>query len=74
MAATSSVFTLGRIAEILDEDGDWLDEIAIDMDPEGGRLIVWGPSDTATTPFTRDGIKNLRQLVIEHRKLGTAKE
>jgi hypothetical protein len=72
VAATSSVFTIGRVAEILGEDEDWLDEIAID--PEDGRLVVWGPNDTATTAFTRNGIENLRQLVIEHRKLIAGKE
>ena len=44
------------------------------MDPEDGRLIVWGPNDTEATAITRDGIENLRQLVIEHRKLSAAKE
>ena len=74
MAATSSVFTIARVAEILGEDEDWLDDIAIEMDPEDGRLIVWGPNDTATIAFTRDGIENLRHLVIEHRKLSAGNE
>jgi hypothetical protein len=74
VAATSSVFTIGRVAEILGEDENWLDEIAIERDPEDGRLVVWGPNDTATTAFTRDGIENLRQLVIEHRKLIAGKQ
>jgi hypothetical protein len=69
MAATSNVFTIGRVAEILGEHEDWLDDIASEMEPEDGRLTVWGTSDTATTAFTRDGIDYLRQLVIEHRKL-----
>jgi hypothetical protein len=74
VAAISSVFTIGRVAEMFGEDEDWLADIAIEMEPEDGRLVVWGSSDTETTAFTRDGIENLRQLVIEHRKLIAGKE
>jgi hypothetical protein len=69
MAATSSVFTISRGAEILVEDEHCLDDIAIEMEPEDGRLTVWGTDDTSTTAFTRDGIESLRQLVVEHGKL-----
>ena len=72
MAATSSVFTISRVAEILGEDEDWLGDLAIEMEPEDGRLTVWGTNDTSTTAFTRDGIENLRQLVIKHRKPSAA--
>jgi hypothetical protein len=46
MAATSSVFTISHVAEILGEDEQSLDDIAIEMEPEDGRLTVWG----TTTP------------------------
>ncbi len=69
MAAVSSVFTIGRVAEILGEDEDWLSDVALEMEPEGGCLTVCGTDDSTTTAFTRDGIENLRQLVIEYRKL-----
>jgi len=74
MAAPSSVFTIGRAAEILGEDEDWLSQIALELEPEDGRLTVWGSNDSVTTAFTRDGIENLRQLVIEHKKLRTRHE
>ena len=74
MAAISSVFTIARVAEVLGEAEDWLDDIAIEMDPGDGRLIVWEPNDTETTAFTRDGTENLRQLVSEYRKLSAGKE
>jgi hypothetical protein len=41
---------------------------------EDGRLVVWGSNGTETTAFTRDGIANLRQLVIEYSKLIAGKE
>jgi hypothetical protein len=72
MAAPSSVFTISRAAEILAEDEDWLHDIALEMEPEDGCLTVWGTSDLSTTAFTPDGIENLRQLVIEHKKLRAA--
>ena len=38
MAGISYVFTISRIAEMLGEDEEWLDEISIVLDPEDGRL------------------------------------
>jgi hypothetical protein len=63
MAAPSSVFTLSRVAEMLGEDEEWLHDIALDMEPEDGCLIVWGTGDQSTTAFTRQGIEYLEQLV-----------
>jgi hypothetical protein len=40
MAGISYVFTIGRVAEMLGEDEEWLDEISIVLDPEDGRLDV----------------------------------
>ena len=36
MAAPTHVFTISRVAEILDEDKDWLYELARKMEPEDG--------------------------------------
>jgi hypothetical protein len=38
------------------------------MDPEDGRLYIVGPGDETTTAFTRDGIENLRQLILDSRR------
>ena len=53
MAAPSSVFTISRVAEMLGEDEEWLHDIALEMEPEDGCLIVWGTGDQSTTVFTR---------------------
>ena len=45
MAGISHVFTISRVAEMLGEDEDLLQEISIDMDPEDGRLTVLGPGE-----------------------------
>ncbi len=42
MAGISYVFTVSRVAEMLGEDEEWLDEISIVLDPEDGRLGVLG--------------------------------
>ena len=43
MAGISHVFTISRVAEMLGEDEDLLQEICIEMDPEDGRLTVLRP-------------------------------
>ena len=60
MAAISRVYTVAYVAEMLGEDEDWLDEIAIFMLPEDGRLSVWQSNGSAVTAFTKFGIENLR--------------
>ena len=39
MAAPSCVFTIARVARMLDEDEAWFEEIALEMEPEDGRLL-----------------------------------
>jgi hypothetical protein len=68
MAAASYVFTIGRAAEILGENEDWLRDLALEMEPEDGCLTVWGTGDRSTTAFTPDGLEYLRQLAAEHGK------
>ena len=63
MAAPSAVFTIARVARMLREDEDWLSDVALEMDPEDGRLTVYGPDDEGTTTFSSFGIENLRDLI-----------
>ena len=42
MAGISYVFTITRVAQMLGEDADWLQDICDEMDPEDGRLTVLG--------------------------------
>lgn len=63
MAAIVHVYTISRVAQMLGEDEDWLDEISIELDLEEGRLTVLGLDDEGTTAFTRFGIDNLTKLV-----------
>ena len=67
MAAPSSVFTISRVAEMFGEDEDWLQDLAMQLDPEDGRLTVYGSNDHPTTAFTPFRIECLRQLVRDSR-------
>jgi hypothetical protein len=49
MAATSAVYTIARVAEMLGENEDWLSAVALEMDPEDGCLTVYGVNDEGTT-------------------------
>ena len=67
MAAPSAVFTIARVAAMLGEDEDWLSEGALEMDPEAGRLTIYGLNDEGTTGFTSFGIENLKELIEIHK-------
>jgi hypothetical protein len=62
------VFTIGRVAEMLGEDEQWLQTIADDMQQEDGCLTVYGTDDLSTTSFTPFGIKNLKELMPLYRR------
>ena len=63
MAGIAHVFTITRVAEMLGEDEDWLQDICNEMDPEDGRLTVLGSGEEAITAFTPFGVDNLTELV-----------
>ena len=67
MAAPSAVFTIARVAKMLGEDVDWLSDVALEMEPEDGRLTVYDAHDEGTTAFTRFGIENLKELIEIHK-------
>ena len=72
VAAIAFVFTIGHVARMLGEDEDWLQELSIDMEPEDGRLHVYGVGEDGVTAFTRDGIENLQQIIADQRAAGHA--
>ena len=67
MAAPSYVFTIARVAKMLDEDEALLEDIALmNMDPEDGRLtIIDLDDDVSTTAFTPFGVENLKELLAD---------
>ncbi len=67
MAAPGTVFTMARVAAMLGEDEDWLSDAALEMDPEDGRMTIYGADDEGTTGFTSFGIENLKELIEMHK-------
>ena len=67
MAAIAHVFTLARVAEMLGEDQDWLDDISDELEPEDGLIAVYGTGEEYTIAFTEFGIENLKQIIQIHR-------
>ncbi len=65
MAAISFVYTIARVAEMLDVDEERLDDIALGLEPEDGRLWAYGPGEEATLAFTRAGVELLEQLIAD---------
>ena len=64
MAAISFVYTID-VAEMLGVDEERLDDIALGLEPEDGRLWVYGPGEEATLAFTRAGVERLEQLIAD---------
>lgn len=69
MTAISYVTTISRVAEILGETEDALQELALYMEPEDGCLHVYGVGEDGVTAFTEAGIENLRELLLDLKKV-----
>jgi hypothetical protein len=63
----SHVFTLSHVAAMLDEDEEWLFEVAEEMGTEDGQLWVVGVGEEGVMAFTDDGIENLKNLIQIHK-------
>ena len=68
MAAVSFVHTIARVARMLGEDEERLHDLAPHLEPEDGRLWVYGTGDDATLAFPRDGVERLRELIAEEKR------
>ena len=69
MAAPSRVFTIRRVARMLNENEDRLYEIALGTEPEGGCFTIPDvDNDDAVTAFTAAGIENLREPLADLEK------
>jgi hypothetical protein len=56
VAAIGHLFAISRVAQMLDE-------ISIEMNPEDGRIVVWGIGEGAIKAFTDLGVENLAEIV-----------
>jgi hypothetical protein len=70
MAAPSFVFTIAKVADMLGEDRALLEELAIGMEPQDGRLLIVDiDEDTSVTAFTQFGVEYLQQLLLDFKAL-----
>ncbi|MCA1408635.1 hypothetical protein I6F26_31380 [Ensifer sp. IC3342] len=73
----TSLYTLKYVAEMLEEDEDFLHDCSIGMFSEDGCLSAYDsfPASELSEPivvFTEDGIDNLRHTINVRREMGDA--
>ena len=72
LAAISHVFTLKYVAEKLGEEEGWLWDLQVYLEPEDGRLWVYGVGEDGVPAFTDYGIEGLEQIIADERAAGRA--
>ena len=68
MATPSCVFTIARVALMLDEDEERLHELTEQLEPEDGCLWIYDTGDRATLGFTERGIESLKELSLDQKR------
>jgi hypothetical protein len=68
VAAPSAVFTIARVARMLGETEELLDELADQLDPEDGCLWIYDTDERATLGFTMRGVESLKELIADQRR------
>jgi hypothetical protein len=63
----SHVRTINRVAKELAEDVDFLFDVALEMEPEDGVILVPGLDDDCVMAFTEFGVDSLVELIKIHR-------
>jgi hypothetical protein len=65
--AAGTLASLARVAKLLGEPEELLQDIAMDMEPEDGCLSVLGLGDVSTVAFTSQGVENLKELLADRK-------
>ena len=60
--------TIGRVADDLGEDENWVWDVANEMDAEDGLIWVYGVGDNGVMAFTDFGIETLMELIRIHKE------
>ena len=68
MAAPAYAFTIDRAAEVLGEEEELLWDLALEMEPEDGKLWIRGTGEQETIAFTDQGLEKMRELLAEHER------
>ena len=62
------MFTLARVAEMLGENEEWLNELAEQLDPEDGCLWIYGTENRDTLGFTERSVESLKELILDQKR------
>jgi len=68
MAAPSAISTIARVAEILRQNEEWLDELAEQLELEHGCLWVYDTEDLETIAFTERGVESLKERIVDQNR------
>lgn len=63
----SHVTTISQVAADLNENEDWLFDVAGEMEPEDGLIWVYGIGEDGVMAFTEFGIETLIELIKIHK-------
>jgi hypothetical protein len=67
MAATTPVYTLNLVAEMLGENEELLADLLLELEPEDGIIWVYDAGDKQCQALSDHGIENLRALLEDHK-------
>ena len=62
------MFTIARVAEMLGENEEWLNELAEQLDPEDGCLWIHGTENRDTLGFTERSVESLKELILDQKR------
>lgn len=67
MVRVSHSHSIDRVAEMIGENVELLEEISIALDDADGMVTVWTDDDESIVAFSDDGIDVLKELIADIR-------
>lgn len=67
MARVSHFHSIDRVAELIGENVELLEEISITLDDADGMVIIWTDNNESITAFSDDGIDVLKEIIADIR-------
>jgi DNA-binding Lrp family transcriptional regulator len=67
MVRVSHFYSIDRVAEMISENVELLEEIAITLDDADGMVTIWTDDDDSITAFSDDGVDVLKELIADIR-------
>ncbi len=67
MTRVSHFHSIDRVAELIGENVELLEEISITLDDADGMVTIWTDNNESITAFSDDGIDVLKELIADIR-------